>query len=113
MYAQFFKELSSHLVTKFNFFISKIKFLSTSKHRYLFLLGLLLCGALLSFIASRSIIKALSLDFIQTDWSGGADTVTTINASNITGWTKYHSKTDGVNTSTAGEAKLNIAITQP
>jgi hypothetical protein len=68
---------------------------------------------LVSIIVTKSIVSALSKDFVQTDWSGGADTITTINDTNLSGWTKYYSKTDGVNTGTAGEVKLNITITQP
>ncbi len=53
-------------------------------------------------------IYALTLYFTQSDWSGGADTVTTINNSNATGWTKFYSKTAGIDNSTSGEIKLKL-----
>ncbi len=84
-----------------------------AKRKPLFLLALAICGVILSIFFRRSIVNALSLGFVQTDWSGGADTISTINSSNISGWTKYYSKTEGVTTSTVGEAKLSITITQP
>ncbi len=53
-------------------------------------------------------IYALTLYFTQSDWSGGADTETTINSSNATGWTKFYSKTAGIDNSTSGEIKLKL-----
>lgn len=53
-------------------------------------------------------IYALTLYFTQSDWSGGADTNTTINNSNATGWAKFYSKTAGIDHSTSGEIKLKL-----
>ncbi len=50
--------------------------------------------------------QAATYTFVQTDWSGGADTVTTANhTSNRTGWTKFYS-TDANIDSSGGTLKL-------
>ena len=57
--------------------------------------------------------KALTNTFIQSDWSGGADTETTIDDNNLEGWTKFYSKTGSIDTSTANQTTLEIEISQP
>jgi len=58
-------------------------------------------------------VNALSSGFIQTDWSGGADVSATANSTNLTNWTKFYSKTAGVDTDTAGEVKLKVILSTP
>jgi len=66
------------------------------------------------FLVYKTIsVNALSSGFVQTDWSGGADTSATANGTNLTNWTKYYSKTSGVDTDTAGELKLKVVLTNP
>lgn len=60
----------------------------------------------------QAIVKAASKNWVQTDWSGGADTVSTADDTHLTDWTKYYSGTN-VDNSTAGEIKLDVSITQP
>jgi len=56
-------------------------------------------------------IKAASYSWLQTDWSGGADTVNFPNhTSNQSGWTKFFSKDANVDVATSpGDAKLTQA----
>jgi len=65
------------------------------------------------FFIKQELVQALSRNFSQTDWSGGLDTVSTIDDNSLSNWTKYYSKTDGIKTSDIGEMKLNIDISQP
>jgi uncharacterized protein (TIGR02145 family) len=66
---------------------------------------------LLSFFFPNMYTRAASFGWLQTDWSGGADTNATANhTSDQTGWTKYFSKDANVDvTTTPGEAKLSAA----
>ncbi|KKQ53204.1 MAG: hypothetical protein US70_C0005G0038 [Parcubacteria group bacterium GW2011_GWD2_38_11] len=51
--------------------------------------------------------KGATFGWLQTDWNGGADTVTTANhTTNQSGWTKFFSKDIGVDTS-GGEMKIS------
>jgi uncharacterized membrane protein len=68
---------------------------------------------LLVFTLKSNWIKALTKNFVQTDWSGGADIEATINDSNLSGWTKFYSKDSSVSHSTEGEIKLRLDVTQP
>lgn len=58
-------------------------------------------------------VSALSSNFVQTDWSGGADDTAVANDTNLSGWTKFFSSSDGVDNSTAGELKLKMTIASP
>lgn len=55
--------------------------------------------------------KAATDSWLQTDWSGAADTVSDADATNAAGgaWTNYFFKSSNVDTATAGEVKLNAA----
>lgn len=77
------------------------------KVQYLLALGIVIFvfGSAVYFVHQ---IYALTLYFTQSDWSGGADTESTINSSNASGWTKFYSKTAGMDNSTAGEIKLKL-----
>ena len=69
------------------------------------LLALVSLGALLAFNGK---LKAATFGWLQTSWSGGADTSNfPSHASNQTGWTKFFSKDANVDvTSSPGDAKL-------
>ena len=77
------------------------------KLQYLIAVGIVLFvfGGAVYFVRQ---IYALTLYFTQSDWSGGADTNATINSSNATGWTKFYSKTAGIDNSSSGEIKLKL-----
>lgn len=55
--------------------------------------------------------KAATDSWLQTDWSGVADTVSDADATNAAegAWTNYFFKSSNVDTATAGEVKLNAA----
>ena len=62
---------------------------------------ILLFGLLSSMVAVYILFRvfsayALTLNFQQTDWSGGADESTTIDDTHLTDWNKYYSKDDNV-----------------
>lgn len=71
--------------------------------------------AILFFAALRRINQAdaLSRGFIQTDWSGGADTVSTTDDTYLTTWTKYYSADSGITATIAGELRLKVEVTSP
>lgn len=99
-----------HLSLRLKRYLRRVR--ANGSKRKLFVISLLVIGV--GFLVTHLVrVSALSNSFVQTDWSGGADTVTNINSSNLTGWTKYYSKTDGVDTSVTGEAKLNVSVSQP
>lgn len=74
---------------------------------------LVVVGILGIAIIYPKLIGALTKTFVQTDWSGGADTVSTTDDTNLLNWTKYYSETDGIDTSTSTELKLEVTVTQP
>lgn len=54
-----------------------------------------------------SAVRGAVYGWVQTDWSGGADTgATAAHPGDGTGWTKYYSKDAAISTSTPGEIKL-------
>lgn len=65
-----------------------------------------------STLVNRVLVQALSKAWVQTDWSGGADTNATANSTNLTDWTQYYS---GTNTdhATGGEIKLQRVLSTP
>ena len=69
--------------------------------------GSVIVGLLTSFIFPHIFFSRASTNsYVQSDWSGGADTAaTSTHPTNQAGWTKYYSQTGGVNTS-GGELKL-------
>lgn len=91
--------------------------LSWFKHRLLkkplLSLTLALIAVFTSVLLYRTAVRALNRAWIQTDWSGGADTGATADDTNLTNWTKYYSGTSGVDTSVTGEAKLKLEVTTP
>lgn len=97
----FIRELSSFIKTSF-----------LSKKTASIVVAAILIMAFLVFYKTVG-VNALSSGFIQTDWSGGADTSSTANSTNLTNWTKYYSKTTGVDTDTAGELKLKVILSTP
>jgi len=65
----------------------------------------MITGAIIFY--QKLIVRGASYGWLQTDWSGGADTgATAAHPGDETGWTKYYSKDAAVSTSTAGEIKL-------
>ena len=83
--------------------------LSLQRRRSRFLLSLMVIVVAILLVKSH-LVEAISRGFIQTDWSGGADTVTTANDTNLTSWTKYYSATSGIDTSVAGQASLKLDV---
>jgi hypothetical protein len=90
---------------------SHLKYVST--YRRFIIISISLVIIVSGYLYYANVLKALTLYFTQTDWSGGADTNTTIDATNSTGWTKYYSQTGGIDTTTVGEIKLKLEVTQP
>jgi hypothetical protein len=73
-------------------------------------LFVLIFGAFQIFGISK--IKSATFGWLQTDWSGGADTnAVATHTSNQSGWTKFFSKDANVDTS-GGEAKLTGSSAQ-
>jgi len=52
------------------------------------------------------LIQAVTHTFIQTDWSGGADTNSTATEDNLSNWTKFYSGDTSISYTTPGEIKL-------
>ncbi|MDO8240417.1 MAG: hypothetical protein Q7T51_00320 [Candidatus Moranbacteria bacterium] len=105
-----FQELSSWKEKIGNFvktYFAKFQGLSLGRRRIV--LGgvgmMLVLGVV--FAMNVSNIRGASFGWLQTDWSGGADTNAVANhTSNQTGWTKFFSKDANVDT-TAGEVKMS------
>jgi len=97
----FFKELKKYIFRPFNH----------KRAVTIISLALLVALSLLFYKVYKT--NALSRGFIQTDWTGGADTVSTADDTRLLDWNKYYSKTTGVDTSTNGHLKLNLTISQP
>lgn len=74
---------------------------------------LLVAGFVLFLFNHPFWVGALTQSFTQADWSGGSDEGTTIDDQYLTGWTKYASKDDGVETEAEGEVRLKLEISQP
>lgn len=68
---------------------------------------------ILAFLMKPLLTRAAAKAFLQSDWSGGADTVTTADSDNLLEWTKYYSKDSGVDTATQGEVKLTCGNVVP
>ncbi|QQS43899.1 hypothetical protein IPM65_07245 [Candidatus Roizmanbacteria bacterium] len=102
------KATSKNIFTFFNSVTSYLSSLGIArKFQYVIALAIVVFvfGSAVYFVNQ---IYALTLYFTQSDWSGGADTDATINNSNATGWTKFYSKTAGIDNSTSGEIKIKI-----
>ena len=79
--------------------------------RIAFLAGLIFAIALnLFYRLHPGIIGALSKNFTQNDWSGGADTNSTVNGSSGT-WTKYYSANTGITAVSGVGLKLKVEQT--
>lgn len=83
------------------------------KKWFLGILFLLVAGFLFLFFNYPFWVRALTQSFTQTDWSGGSDGGVTIDDEYLTGWTKYASKDDGVETEIEGEVRLKLEVSQP
>ncbi len=71
----------------------------------LLILFSILVGAILFYQSKTA--KGTSYNWVQTDWSGGAETINLpIHLTNQSGWTKYYSKDSSIN-DLSGELKLN------
>ncbi len=102
------KSSSKFFLTFFNSATSYLSSLGIArKFQYIIALAIVVFvfGSAVYFVNQ---IYALTLYFTQSDWSGGADTDATINSSNATGWTKFYSKTAGIDNSTSGEIKIKL-----
>jgi len=64
-------------------------------------------------LAKVIITSSATYHFSQTDWSGGAEPTSTVDDSAYNGWTKYHSASYGLDTSTAGKATLKLEVSGP
>jgi len=92
----------------------KIKeFMKTKKSRKIYIPIILLVVGFLIFY-QVFISKGSSYNWIQSDWSGGADTgAVATHTDNQTGWTKFFSKDDNVDTTTTpGEITLIDSVTE-
>jgi len=78
------------------------------KTKYIITALLVLCVISGAVVFYRSLIaRSAVYGWVQTNWSGGADTgATAAHPGDETGWTKYYSKDEVVSTSTPGEIKL-------
>jgi len=60
-----------------------------------------------SFISTLAATK----NFLQSDWSGGADISATVTENSQLGFNQFYSSTSGVNTTTPGIIELKTDIT--
>lgn len=101
-------------IFKFNFIKKgKVNFLKLNSRQRRITVGgagiMLVLGVV--FAINVSNIRGATFGWLQTDWSGGADTnAVATHATNQSGWTKFYSKDANVDTSN-GEVKMSATST--
>ena len=76
-------------------------------------MGIILVTAIAVALTQTRLISALTLSFVQTDWSGGADQNANLDDNNLNGWNKFYYASTGVSYGVSGEATLKMEITAP
>jgi len=90
----------------------KSKIQKDNLRRIIIFSSVVLIAALGFLFYKMHFVSSVTYTWIQTDWSGGVDTVSyPLHPTNQTGWTKYWSATSGIKTSAAGQITYNTTST--